>query len=355
MKCTLLILCAVALCFSAYAATVDGGRAGVWTATLRDDDPSTLQISIFQGKNQRNEWRGWNNVMGFDIPLAEAQGLAASDIGAQAANVQFSIVHAAGTIKFEGRFSEGNGAGNFRFTPSESFVREMATLGINDFTDDDLLVLAAHDFAPQTLRDMRALGYDLATRKEVVEIAIFRITPAVVREFARLGYSNLTLRELVNMRVGRVDAAFVNGMKELGYNLSAREVANLAILGVTPAYVRELKSAGLTNLSAREAENLKIGHITAKRIDDYRRLGYTLEPKQLADFGIHGVTPEYINELRALGYSNIPASKLIEMKIFGVTPEYIRKLSEKGYDKIPLDKLLQLRTMGADKILFKEK
>ena len=135
-------------------------------------------------------------------------------------------------------------------------------------------------------------------------------------------------------------------MRELGYQLSAREVANLAILGVTPAFVRELKSAGLTNLSAREAENLKIGHITAKRIDEYRRLGYTLEPKQLADFGIHGVTPEFINELAALGYKNIPASKLIEMKIFGVTPDYIRKLEGTGYKGVPVETMIKMRMSG---------
>src|SRR5689334_183707 len=117
MKCTtLFILCAVALCFSVYAAAaaVDTPRAGVWTATLRDDDPSTLQISIFQGKRQRTEWSGWNNIMGFDVPLADATGLAATDISAQAANVQFALVRPAGTIKFDGRFSEGSGAGNFR-------------------------------------------------------------------------------------------------------------------------------------------------------------------------------------------------------------------------------------------------
>src|SRR5438132_765771 len=140
MKCTLVILCAVAVGFSAYVAAADQ-RAGVWTASLREDDPTTLEISLFQGRGHDH-----NNIM----------------------------------------------------------------------------------------------GYDLATRKEVVEIAIFRITAATVREFARLGYSDLTLRELVDMRVGRVDAAFVSGMKELGYNLAAREIANLAILGVTPAYIREL-------------------------------------------------------------------------------------------------------------------
>jgi hypothetical protein len=345
MKCTLLILCAIAVCFSAYAATADV-RSGVWTATLRDDDPSTLELSLFQGKSRANEWRGFNNIMSFEVPIAEVTGLSASDIGSSAANVQFTMARPAGTIRFEGRFADGNGAGNFRFTQNEAFVREMESLGIKDLTDEDLLVLAAHNFAPQTLRDMRALGYDLATRREVVEIAIFRITPATVREFARLGYPNLTLRELVNMRVGRVDAAFVNGMRDLGYNLGAREIGNLAILGVTPAFVREMKSAGLTNLSAREAENLKIGHITAKRIDEYRRLGYTLEPKQLSDFGIHGVTPEYINELRALGYRDIPASKLIEMKIFGVTPEYIRKLEGSGYKGVPVDTMIKMRMSG---------
>src|SRR5258706_14711669 len=138
MKFTLLILCAVAVCFSAYAASSDV-RSGVWTATLREDDPSTLEISIFQGKKRTNEWRGYNNIMGFDVPLAEAAGLAPADINAAAANVQFALVRPAGTIRFDGRFAEGNGAGNFRFTPSDTFLREMDTLGYKDFTDDDLL------------------------------------------------------------------------------------------------------------------------------------------------------------------------------------------------------------------------
>src|SRR5262245_12742498 len=121
MKCILFILCAVAVCFSVYAASSTETRAGVWTATLREDDPSTLEVSLFQGKKD-SRWRGFNNIMGFDVPLAAATGLAASDIGSSAANVQFALVRAAGTIRFEGRFSEGNGAGNFRFTPSDSFV-----------------------------------------------------------------------------------------------------------------------------------------------------------------------------------------------------------------------------------------
>jgi len=353
MKCTLLILCAIAICFTTYAATTDL-RSGVWTASLREDDPSTLEVSLFQGKNSKSShvWRGYSNIMGFDVPLAGVTGLAAADVSSSAANVQFALIRPAGTIRFEGRFSDGNGAGNFRFTPNDAFVREMESMGYKEFTDDDLLVLAAHDFAPQTIRDLRQLGYE-PTRKEVVELAIFRINAAFVRDMARLGYPDLSMRELVNMRVGHVDAAYVNGMRELGYTLSAREVANLAILGVTPAYIRELKSAGLTNLSAREAENLRIGRITAKRIEEYRRLGYDLEPRKLGDFGIHGVTPQFIEEMRALGYKDLSAKQLIDMKIFGVTPDYIRKMEKAGYKGVPVEKLMKLRQSGADKSLLK--
>src|SRR5205814_1252171 len=160
-------------------ATTDA-RAGVWTASLHENDPRTLEISLFQGKNNwpGGERHGFNNIMGFDVPLSDATGLAPTDIAAQAANVQFAMTRPAGTIRFEGRFSEGNGAGSFRFAPNDDFVREMDSLGIKDLTDDDLLVLAAHDFAPQTLRELRSMGYDLATRREVVEVAIFRINAA---------------------------------------------------------------------------------------------------------------------------------------------------------------------------------
>src|SRR5918996_1072073 len=124
MKCTLFILCAVAVCFSAYAASSDV-RTGVWTATLREDDPTMLEISLFRGKERPTGWRGYNNVMGFDVPLAEVSGLAPSDIKAAAANVQFTLARPAGTIRFEGRFAEGNGAGNFHFTENEVFIRDM--------------------------------------------------------------------------------------------------------------------------------------------------------------------------------------------------------------------------------------
>ena len=56
--------------------------------------------------------------------------------------------------------------------------------------------------------------------------------------------------------------------------------------------------------------------------------------------------PDAMSALRALGYTDIPASKLIEMKIFGVTPEYIRKLEDSGYKGVPVDKMIKMKMSG---------
>ena len=320
---------------------------------LQDD--GTLQMTIFQGENVgRAGGVGMNNLMGFDEPLASFSGLSRAEVTSAAANTQFELRRSAGTIAFDGRFANGTGAGHYRFTPNETFLRDMDALGYRDFSDQQLLVFAAHDFSPQTIRDLRSLGYQL-TQREVEEIAIFRVTADVVHEYARLGYDKLALRELVNFRVGRVNAAYINGMKELGYmSLPPKQLADMAILGVNPAFVRELKSAGLTGLSPRQLDDLKVGQITAEKIGAYKKAGYSNPTlRELSDFGIHGVTPKFIEELRSLGYKDIPAHQLVEMRIFGVTPDYIRRLSALGYSKVPVEKLIKLKMSGADEVLLK--
>jgi hypothetical protein len=354
MKTALLILLAIAICFSVYAAS--DSRNGVWTAELNTDG-STLQMTLFRGNQESHlgMGRGMNNVMGFELSLASLTGLTAADIKSTAANVQFMMSRPAGSISFEGRFASGNGAGNFKFTPSEPFIREMASLGYTAFKDDELLCFATTDFSPQTVRDLRTLGYQ-PTQKQIVEAAIFKIDANAIREFTRLGYPNLSFRELVNFRVGNVNAAFVQGMRELGYtDISAHKLANLAILGVTPAYVRELRAAGLKDLTPHEAEQLRIGNITPAKISEYKHLGYELTTHELGEFGIQGVTPKTIEELNALGYGKLTAHQLVEMRIFGVTPDYIRKIEANGYKAVPVEKLIKLRMSGADDFLTGKK
>ncbi len=307
MKRPLILL---ALVFFASLTLAADDRGGVWSARLEGD---ALYVNLV--RPQRNGL-GQNNI-GTNIRFSALQGLTKSDIGADASNVTFTFTAPAGTIAFEGRFSKGLGAGNYRFTPNDAFLREMESLGFSGgFSDEKLLIYALHDFRPQTIRDLRALGYTIEKR-QIDEIAIFRVDANFVKEITALGYATPTFRELVDMRVGRVDAAFVKAMRDAGFtDVSAHQMAELGILGVTPAYVRELKGAGLTSLTPKQATDLKIGHITAALIAEYRRLGYDLTPHELSEFGIFHVTPQFIEEQRARGETNLTPRKLIDMKIF---------------------------------------
>ena len=282
---TLFVLVAVAICFSAYAST--DVRGGAWTAEL---DGSRLQLTVFQNRD-RESGRGPSNIMGFDVPLTAFTNLSAADVQSGAANVKFELRRAAGTIAFDGRFSEGEGAGHFRFTPNDQFNKDMESLGYTSFDDSRLLLFVVNDFSPQVIRDLRAMGYE-PTQKEVEEIAIFRVTADLMREYAKAGYPNLTLREAVELRIGRVDAEYITAMRNLGYgDLSARKLADLAILGVRPKLIEEYRSLGYSDMSARQLEDMKV----------------------------FGVTPDYIRKLRSLGYSNVPADKLVKLKMSGLS------------------------------------
>jgi hypothetical protein len=350
MKILILILCAVAVCFGAYAAT--GTHAGVWTAELGDDH---LQLTIFHGNRHGGEVsQNWDDRMGLDVPLTILAGVTRGDMTAEASNVKFTMAREAGTLTFDGRFSAGSGAGHFDFKPSDAFVRNLGTLGFSDFRQDQLLIFTVNDLTIATVRGLQALGYH-PSNHELVEIAIFGVTPEVVKEYARLGYTGLSLHDLVELRIGHVDSAFVQGMRDAGFpKLSAHQIAEAGILGVTPAYVREIRGPGINVTSIHEMTNLKIGHVTAKRIDEYKRAGYpSLTARQLSELGIQGVTPAYIEEMRKAGYEKLTVHQLVNAKIFGVTPEYIRKMKAAGFAGVPLEKLVQLKMAGMGDLVTK--
>jgi hypothetical protein len=300
----------LALLFSA-ASLIADSRTGMWSAQLDND---TLHVNLMQPSH---DGRFGQNNIGTNLRLTSLAGLAGADLHAAAADVHFTLTEAAGTIAFEGRFSNGLGAGNYHFTPSDAFVREMAAMGYDGgFSDDKMLLFTIEELRPQVLRDLRAMGYTIE-KKQIDEIAIFKIDANYAKELASLGLATTTVRELVNLRIGRIDANFVRDMRAAGFDkLSPKQIADLGIMRVTPQYIRELKGAGLTSITPQQATNLKIGRITADKIAAYKRLGYDLTPSQLSDFGIHRVTPEFIEEMRSAGEKDLTPSHLIELKIF---------------------------------------
>ncbi len=70
-----------------------------------------------------------------------------------------------------------------------------------------------------------------------------------------------------------------------------------------------------------------------------------LSPDDLVAFRIHGVTPEFIGEIAALGYTRSSPSQLVALRIHGVTPEYARDMIA-IFGKMALDELVAFRIHG---------
>lgn len=150
-----------------------------------------------------------------------------------------------------------------------------------------------------------------------------------------------------------VSPAFIREMKSLGYSESLGQYTAFRIHGVTPQFVRELSALGYSKLSAEQLVTFRIHGVTPDFIRGMKDLGYSASSSDLVTFRIHGVTADFVRELRDLGYSGVPSEQLVAMRIHGVTPRFIREIKEAGYQNVPVEKLIEMRIHGIDANLLR--
>lgn len=229
-------------------------QRGTWTALVKGD---SLQLQLHTSPEGN---------MGLSFAVGDFKGLSTAD----GATSPFQLVREGGTFTFEGSFSAGQGAGHYRFEPSDAYLQAMAALGYKQLSPKEQFQLALFDVGPKRVKELGALGFTDIPVKQLVEVGIFDITPDYVRAMSQLGYGKLTLRELVESRI---------------HNL-------------TPQFVRDLAAVG------------------------YEKLDF----ETLKAFGIHGVTPEFIREMREGGYPNVTPEDLVKMRIHGIDSAFVRSL-----------------------------
>jgi hypothetical protein len=60
---------------------------------------------------------------------------------------------------------------------------------------------------------------------------------------------------------------------------------------------------------------------------------------------IHGVSPEYVRSIQALGYKRVPVEELVSMRIHGVSVEFAREMKQRYSDVTP-DELVDMKIHG---------
>lgn len=292
------IITLASLLLFAVAGTAIAELDGAWTATSKD---------VERGRIHMNLVRGHSHHHGNTMNVADFTGLSDTQIHATTMTpVQFHLAREAGTVRFEGTFRNGNGAGQFTFQGNPGYANAVRNLGVkfdlkehreNNTEEEDLFTLALLDVSTAYIKSMQDIGYRVSL-KDYLSMRIFKVTPEYVREMASLGFANLDADDLVATRIHKVTPDYIRKMRAAGWNLSLDDLMASRIHKATPEFAEEM-----------------------------RKLGYSLDFDDLIAFRIHKVTPEFIRELKAAGYSNVPARKLIEMKIHKIDVKFIEKMN----------------------------
>ncbi len=109
------------------------------------------------------------------------------------------------------------------------------------------------------------------------------------------------------------------------------------------SYIEGLQSAGLKDLQVDEIIALKIHGVTPDYIRELRAVGIEASSPELVALKIHGVTPEYVRGLTAAGLSNLHVRDYLAAKIQGITPEFIQGIRSHGFKDLTLRQLIVLK------------
>jgi len=293
---------------------------GAWTAVADDDRPDRLQFSMHTARHDQN---------GSTFAIGDFTGLTAAQVGATtSSDVTFELRREAGTIAFDGTFRNGDGAGQFAFTPDPGYATALKKLGVAFDADGDAdrtqFQITLFDVSTAFIRSMQELGYH-ESLDTYQQFRIFGVDPAYVHDMAAVGFDHLGAEKLVETRIHGATPDYIRSMRKSGRDLSLDDYIRARIFAITPEFEAEMAKAGYANL----------------------------EHDRLVEFKIHGVTPAFVAELRSLGYTHVSAQHLVDMRIHGVTPDFIRRVEKAGYHHVPVDKLVEMRIFDIEPEMVK--
>jgi bla regulator protein blaR1 len=118
---------------------------------------------------------------------------------------------------------------------------------------------------------------------------------------------------------------------------------------------RKMKIGASGKLTVDDLITLRRAGVTPKYIDEMRATGLgQLSLDDLVALGIQGVTPDYIRAMREAGVEIKSARTAMELRIQGVSPAFVKALADAGYNNLSPHELIKLRISGVDADFIRE-
>jgi beta-lactamase regulating signal transducer with metallopeptidase domain len=168
-----------------------------------------------------------------------------------------------------------------------------------------------------------------------------RSGPSYIDQMKAAGFDNLDVDQLIALKVHGVTPEYVRAMRSAGFELDADQVAAMKSQDVTPEYVAQVRAMGFKP-DADEVVAMKVHDVTPEFVKSMRDMGINADADEIIALKVHDITPEYRRSMEAAGYK-LDAEDLIAAKVMDVTPEFIQSVQAHGFKNLSMDQLIQLK------------
>src|SRR6266849_778378 len=180
---------------------------------------------------------------------------------------------------------------------------------------------------------------------------VFHFVPDAqyVSQMSALGFTGIDDEKQFSMAVLDVSVAYAKEIKSKNlHDLDTDKLIAFRIFNVSSEFIDQLRAAGLPAADADKLVAFRIHGVTPEMVSFLQKSGYHPDEDTLVAMRIHGVSPEYMQQLKKDGYDHIDLEKLIAFRIHGVSPEFIAQLKSRGMKDLTIDQLVSLRIHGID-------
>jgi len=187
---------------------------------------------------------------------AAALGIA-SALASAGQHATFHLHRDAGDFTFDGWLGKGEGAGNYTFTSNEAFFNALRSRGYNIETLNYKMAFATLDITNAYIDQMERLGYK-GDVNHLVAMKALGVTPEYVAQLQSTGVTELDASHVISLKALHVNPQFIKEIASAGFpRLSANEYVTLKAMHVDAAYIRYLRSHGFKDLTVNQVVSMK--------------------------------------------------------------------------------------------------
>jgi beta-lactamase regulating signal transducer with metallopeptidase domain len=138
-------------------------------------------------------------------------------------------------------------------------------------------------------------------------------------------------------------------------NLTPEQSQHLKMMGITPEFIEAARRLGFDNLTTNQLMQMRVHRIDEEFVRQARGWGFSnLTLNQLVQLRVAGVNTEYVQAMKQAGFENLPVNKLASLRMHNVTPDFINEMRRIGFANLSIEQLLSLRIHNINEAFIKE-